>query len=414
MNISLISLGCAKNQVDSEHLLGRVGPEAVVVDNPGDADVIVINTCSFIESARAESINTIIDAGRLGKRLVVFGCLPGRYREELEKELPEVEAFFGVDEIDRVADHLRGRAGRTGGGRLRLEKTPYTYLKIAEGCNHRCSYCAIPGIRGPYRSVPAEKLVKETEALLEDGVKELILVAQDTTAYGTDRTGDTLPGLLRSLSKTGVPRVRVLYAYPDKVSDELLDTMAELDNVCPYLDIPFQHAARTVLARMNRPGGGLSPRVVTERIRRHIPDITLRTTFLVGFPGETDDEFEELLDFVREMKVDRVGAFTFSPEDGTPAVSLPGRVPRELAEERYERLMELQAEISFEKNKELVGRTLPVLVDETDRTGSIGRLESQAPEVDGAVIMGTSLTPGTIIQARIVQAQNYDLVAEPA
>lgn len=421
MKVSLVSLGCAKNQVDSEHLLTRLGQNVSIVPEADEADVIVVNTCSFIEAAREESVNTILEAGSLGKRLVVFGCLPARYREELRNELPEVEAFFGVDEIDQIADYLAkpgfqnaGSGPDPYGGRRRIGNAPYAYLKIAEGCNHRCSYCAIPAIRGDYRSVPEADLLTEARGLAANGVRELVLVGQDTTAWGTERTGvRRLPDLLRELAVLPIERIRVLYAYPDKVTERLLETMAELPNVCGYLDIPFQHAAPSVLQRMGRPGGVGDPRDVVSRIRATLPEVTLRTTFLVGFPGETEEEFEELLRFVEETRFDRMGAFAFSPEDGTPAVDLPDRVPTDVAEDRLDRLMGLQARVSFEKNRDLVGSEANVLVDEVDGGVGIGRLTSQAPEVDGVVLVRAPVAAGDLIRVRIVEAQDYDLVGEP-
>jgi len=422
MKYSLISLGCPKNQVDSESLLASLEDlsEHDRTD-PEDADVILINTCSFIESAKAESVETILNVVATGKRVLVMGCLPARYMRELKQDLPEVEAFFGVGEEERILEHL-GLVQSVSSKKVPLSITRsllnpshYAYLKIAEGCDNRCTYCAIPSIRGPYISRTPDMLVAEAEELAKKGVKELIVVAQDTTAYGKDlgnsRGEQNLDSLLRMLSKLDFRWIRIMYAYPDAITDSLLDFMQSAKNICSYLDIPLQHSEPSVLLRMGRRSEDINSRRIIEKIRGILPNVAIRSSFIVGFPGETEKEFEGLLDFIRETKLERVGAFMFSKEEGTPAAAMKGQIPKSVMKDRLDRLMGLQAEISYKRNLKMVGSVKKdVLIDECDGNTAIGRTSADAPDVDCNVIIRSNLSPGDFVKVRITGAQDYDLL----
>lgn len=427
MKYSIVTLGCPKNQVDSEHLISRLTLSGHRYTDGEDAEMILLNTCSFIEEAKAESVETIIEAVSTGRRVLVLGCLPARYRDELRRELPEVEAFFGVGEEDRLVSYINGKTTAsaeirpgpglyTGHGRKQLlNASHFAYLKIAEGCDNNCTYCVIPAIRGPYTSVQPQQLLNEARQLAERGVKELILVAQDTTAYGKD-SGNNLEGLLADLSDLDFAWIRLMYAYPDAITPGLLKLMRSRENICAYLDIPLQHSEDSVLKRMGRPRSGRHGRAPLELInsvRDILPDVVIRSTFIVGFPGETEAEFQGLLDFLEEARLDRVGAFMYSREEGTPAARMPDQVPEDLKQQRLDRLMALQAGISYKRNVDLVGTTAEVLVDECEDDISIGRTRGDAPEVDGCVIVNESLRPGIIVPVRITEAQDYDLVGVP-
>ena len=421
MNFSIVTLGCPKNQVDSENLIRRLEARGHRYrPDPDEAGAVLVNTCAFITPAKEESIETIL--GLLGndRPLLVLGCLAERYREELEREIPEAAAFFGVGREEEIADcldRLDGGAGRKpagpgsqGSARPLLNPGHYAYLKIAEGCDNRCTYCVIPSIRGPYRSTPPERLLDEARELAARGVKELVVVAQDTTAWGRE-FGTGIEDLLEALADTGVPWIRLMYSYPDRISDRLLGLLAERPNLLPYLDMPLQHTAAGVLRRMGR-AGTPDPRRLVERIRGRLPGAVIRSTVIVGFPGETEAEFEDLLGFVAEARLERLGAFLYSPEEGTPAARLPDPVPEERARERLDRLMGLQARISYERNRALVGRRLRVLVDECEDGVALARSAADAPEVDAAVILRGAYRPGDFLEARITGAQDYDLEAE--
>ncbi len=420
MKYSLISLGCPKNQVDSENLLGRLGFSGHDFTDLEEADVILINTCSFIESAKAESVETILDAVSTGKRVLVMGCLPARYMRELKQDLPEVEAFFGVGEEERILQHLGIESPVSYQSclpvnRSLLNPSHYAYLKVAEGCDNRCTYCAIPSIRGPYISRAPDLLVAEAEKLAKNGVKELIIVAQDTTAYGKDlrssRPDQNLEGLLRILSTLGFRWIRIMYAYPDAITESLLDLIRSTKNICTYLDIPLQHSEPSVLLRMGRRRSEVvDPRHLVEKIRGMLPDVVIRSSFIVGFPGETEKEFEGLLDFIQETELERVGAFMFSKEEGTPAAAMTGQVPEGLIKERLDRLMGLQAEISYKRGLKSVGSVQDVLIDECDGNTAIGRTSADAPEIDCNVIVRSNLSPGDFVKVRITEAQDYDLI----
>jgi ribosomal protein S12 methylthiotransferase len=419
------SLGCPKNQLDSEVMLGSLALAGyAIAERLEDADVAVVNTCSFIESAREESIGAILEvadrrqAGRL-RGLVVTGCLPQRYGAELAKELPEVDAFVGTGRFqdiaaildDALAGHSRGvyvEAGRTHlydhhDPRLPIGPRHTAYVKIAEGCNRPCAFCAIPGIRGRFQSRRLESVVAEARQLAAAGARELNLVAQDSTAWGHDLAGrPTLAALLRALDEVeGIDWIRLLYVYPTAVTDELIETLAGGQRVLPYVDVPLQHASDRMLRAMKRGATAARQRELIARLRAGIPGLTLRTTFIVGFPGETDVDFDELCEFVRQARFDRVGVFRYSDEEGTAAAAYPGKVPRTVARARHRRLLAIQREIMAEKLGALVGSEATVLVDEAGARIARGRLASQAPEIDGAVILRGETKAGELVRAQI-------------
>ena len=433
MRYHLVTLGCPKNVADSDKLeaLLREGHHEPA-DRPARADLIVVNTCGFLEAAREESIDAILRLAlhkRPGQKLVVTGCLSQICARQLEDEMPEVDALFGVEAWEQVAA-LAGAAARPR-RRAPLEASkaspaagPSAYLKISDGCNARCAFCIIPRIKGRLRSAPPETLVAEARRLAAQGVQELVLVAQDSTAYGRDRgQRDGLPELLERLvdAVPQVPWIRVMYAYPGHVSARLAQTMASLPQVCHYLDVPLQHASPAVLRRMRRPSDPERVRQTFARLRSAMPDIALRTTFIVGYPGETEAEFEELLAFVREMRFDHVGVFMYSPEPGTPAACAPEQVPAAVKRKRYRRLMRVAQEVSLARNQELVGRELTVLVESegTPARGDgrrpkgddvfAGRSYRDAPEVDGLVLGSGRPPPGAMVRVRVEQALPYDL-----
>ena len=435
--VGFISLGCSKNLVDTEvmlHCLLEAGYEIVAEDI--DADVVVVNTCGFIESAKSEAIENILDVAELKKMrhlrgIVACGCLVERYREEIFKELPEVDALLGVGSLRYIADAVaaveRGEkyarfddkeTSLLGGDRV-LTTPPYTaYLKIAEGCDNKCTYCAIPLIRGGFRSRPIDDVVKEAKDLEALGVKELNLIAQDTTRYGLDLYGEyALHRLVRRITEeTEIPWIRLLYCYPDKITDELLSEMRENPRVLPYMDIPVQHISDTVLRQMNRHGDSACIRDAIERIRKAVPGVTLRTTAIVGFPGETEEDFEKLCRFVKEIRFDRFGAFTYSAEEGTPAAEMDGQWDEQTKEDRYSILMQTQTEVSAALLKEKVGKTVTVLCEGYDVVAECyyGRSAADAPDVDGKIyFMGRKGIPeGEFVKVKIISAEDYDLIGE--
>ncbi len=430
MKVGLVSLGCVKNQVDAEQMLSLLlGEGYEFTADAAEAEVILVNTCGFIESAKTESIEAILDMARMKQEgkcrvLCVTGCLAQRYEKELLEEIPEIDCLLGVGGQDRLPrmleealqgerphDVRRDRAflecGRV------LLTPPYTaYVKTGDGCDNRCTFCAIPLIRGGYRSRPREAILAEMRELAAKGAKEQILIAQDTTRYGTD-TGDSLAELLREASKIeGIEWLRVLYMYPDEVTDELLTTMAALPKVAPYLDLPLQHASMRLLPRMNRRGDTEHNRRLLKKARDM--GFCLRTTFIVGFPGETEEDFEELMDFTREMAFDRMGAFAYSPEEGTKAAEMPDQVPEEVKQERLDRLMRLQAEISLTRNRLRVGTVAKVLVTGREGDAYIGRSILEAPDADGVIRFRSAkeLTEGSFVNVQITDADEYDLYGE--
>lgn len=434
------SLGCPKNQLDTEVMLGRLAVAGyVLAERLEDADVAVVNTCSFIAAAREESIQAILEVAELRERgslraLVVTGCLPQRYGAELARELPEVDAFVGTGEfpnLPRILDDAlagRGRGVYVEAGRTHLydEHDPRiltgpahsAYLKIAEGCDRICAFCAIPGIRGRFQSRTLESVLAEARQLAALGVRELNLVAQDSTSWGKDlpATGTARPrlvDLVRALDAVeGLDWIRLLYLYPSAVGDELIEAVAGARRVLPYVDVPLQHASDRVLRAMRRGTTQHRQRRLVERLRAAIPDVTLRTTFIVGFPGETASDFEELLDFVRELRFDRVGFFRYSDEEGTAAFQLPGKVPVRVARERHRRLLAVQGEILRQKLEVLVGSEQTLLIDAGGNGIARGRLPSQAPEIDGHVRVRGSARPGDLRRARLTAVRGVDLEGE--
>jgi ribosomal protein S12 methylthiotransferase len=436
--VHLITLGCPKNLADSELMLGALTQSGFQMTfDPQEADVLVVNTCAFIEAAKKESLDAIMEAAEVkkhgpGRRLVVAGCLSQRYGAELQEKLPEVDVFVGTGNFLELPDLLRrtelpetkpvpypGAAhllGRAESARVRPGEFFTSYLKISEGCNHRCAFCIIPKIRGLHESRPLEDVVGEARALAAAGVREINLIAQDLTAYGRDLGPPTsLAALLRKLSEVEDLRwIRLLYCYPNFVTDELLDAIASLPKVLKYIDIPLQHADDGVLRAMRRERSGASLRKLLDRIRTHVPEVTLRTSFIVGFPGEDEPAFRRLLNFVREVEFDRVGVFTYSREENTAAWSLPNQVLERVKRARRAALMEEQAEISLRKNRDLVGREVEVLVEGSvpgRATRMRGRTPAQAPEIDGAVFLKGEAEPGEFVNARIERAFSYDLHA---
>lgn len=437
--VSLVSLGCPKNLVDAEVMLGHLPPERYeIVTDEASADIIIVNTCSFIQDAQEESVDTILEvadhkkSGRC-RLLVVTGCLPQRYRDELSSELPEVDLFLGTGDAARLPGLLDEKLG---GGQVReaigqpdflydhttprVQSSPFysTYIKIADGCANHCSYCIIPKLRGTLRSRALDSVVAEAERMVAQGVAEINLIAQDITAYGADRDdGANLPELLRRLVKIdGLRWLRLLYAYPDGVSEELIDLIAREDKICNYLDIPLQHIDDQLLGAMNRRVGEAEVRDLITRLRARIPELTLRTSFIVGFPGETPEQFDKLLRFVEEGHFDRLGVFRYSREEGTAAATLPEQISERVKSERYKRLMKAQARISFRKNRALVGRIEPVLVEGLSEESELllrGRSVRQAPDVDGQVyITAGQAEIGRIVPLRITDSSEYDLIGE--
>lgn len=438
MNILFISLGCDKNLADSETMLGMLASRGYqIVDEEEKADVIIVNTCCFIHDAMEESIETILQmaeykkSGSL-KALIVTGCMAERYREEITKEIPEVDAVLGTASyghiLDAVDEALKGhsylmmeplnilpiiethRLVTTGGH--------YAYLKIAEGCDKHCTYCIIPKLRGNFRSVPMDHLIKEAEQLAADGVKELILVAQETTLYGKDLYGEKkLPELLHKLCQiSGIRWIRILYCYPEEITEELIQTMKEEPKICHYLDLPIQHASDGILKRMGRRTSKEELVHIISRLREEIPDITLRTTLITGFPGETQEQHEELMDFVDEMEFDRLGVFTYSPEEGTPAASMPDQIEESIKEDRRAELMELQQEIAFEQAENMIGKEVLVMIEGkvADENAYVGRTYKDAPNVDGLIFVNTDaeLMSGDFAKVKVTGACEYDLIGE--
>lgn len=445
MKIGVVSLGCPKNLVDSETMLGLIHEENYEITNdPSEAEIIIVNTCGFIESAKEESINTILQMAEYKKSgsckyIIVTGCLSQRYAEELFSELPEADAIAGVEVYDEIGSIIK--RVMNGERFIMLERSKpdviYTsketflprilttpsymaYLKIAEGCDNCCSYCAIPKIRGPYRSKPMEQVLKEAKTLADNGVKELIVVAQDTTRYGEDLPGGKLllADLLKALNKIeSLKWIRVMYCYPNNFTDELIETFASLDKVCKYVDLPLQHASNRLLASMNRYDTREEVETLLAKLRKRIPGIVIRTTFIVGFPGETDADFEELKNFVEQQRFENAGVFAYSQEEGTVAGAMPNQIPDEIKQERYHELMALQAQISEEIHKDTEGQTLEVLVEGIEEDGSglhYGRSYREAPDIDGLVFIENpgDIKPGCFVKVNILQGFTYESVGE--
>lgn len=437
--VSMVSLGCPKNLVDAEVMLGVLANQGFeITTDEQQADVIIVNTCSFIKEAREESVDAILDlADRKHDAkchtLIVAGCLPQRYQEELAKELPEVDIFIGTGDYPRVAEILAEHQAQEGQLKYvgdpnyiydetlpRLNSSPgwYAYLKIGEGCSNCCTYCVIPSIRGGYRSRPLEALVAEAQRLVQGGVREIILVSQDITRYGSDLGEQiSLVTLIRRLAAIeGLKWIRLLYAYPDGIDDELIDLLKNEPKLCKYLDVPIQHISDSILQRMNRRSTSEQIRTLVERLRCEIPEIALRTSLIVGFPGETVDDFMELTRFVEQAKFDRLGVFCYSKEDGTPAAEMPEQVSERVKKERYRKLMKVQARLSFRRNRAQVGQVEQVIVEGYSEETELllkGRTSRQAPDIDGQVyITSGQANVGDIVPCRITDSSDYDLIAE--
>jgi len=438
MKIHFISLGCDKNLVDSEMMLGMLAERGYCfTEDELQADIIIINTCCFIGDAKEESINTILEMAQLResgqiKALLVAGCLAQRYKEEIQKEIPEVDAILGTMDIASVADAidevLSGNAANHISdcnsaiiyGRKREVSTGghFAYLKIAEGCDKHCSYCIIPKVRGSFRSVPMEALLKEAEELAQAGVRELILVAQETTLYGKDLYGEkSLGKLLHELAKiSGILWIRILYCYPEEIDDALIEAIKKEEKVCHYLDMPIQHASDRILKRMGRRTNQEELRTVIEKLRKEIPDICLRTTLITGFPGETQEEHEELMAFVNEMEFDRLGVFTYSPEEDTPAAQMEDQIEEDVKEKRKSEIMELQQEIAFESAGGMTGKIITAMVEGklVQEDVYVARTYKDAPEVDGYIFIhtGEMLMSGDFVKVRVTGSYEYDLIGE--
>ena len=437
MNILFISLGCDKNLVDSEVMLGLLDAKGYqIVDDETQADIIVINTCCFVHDAKEESIQTILEMaeykteGRL-KALIVTGCLAQRYRQEIIDEIPEVDAVLGTTAYDKIVEAVEEALAA---GHVELENVNalplvdtkrlvttgghYAYMKIAEGCDKHCTYCIIPKLRGNYRSVPMERLIQEAKDLAEQGVKELILVAQETTLYGKDIYGEkSLHKLLRELCKVdGIRWIRILYCYPEEIDDNLIQVMKEEKKLCHYLDLPIQHANDEILKRMGRRTSKAQLEEIIGKLKREIPDITLRTTLITGFPGETEEQHEELKAFVDEMEFDRLGVFTYSPEEDTPAAEMPDQIPEEVKEDRQAEIMELQQEIAFAQAEDMIGEEVLVMIEGkvADENAYVGRTYKDAPGVDGLIFINTDeeLMSGDFARVKVTGAVEYDLIGE--
>ena len=438
MRILFVSLGCDKNLVDTEMMLGELLQKGYeFTDDEAEADIVVVNTCCFIGDAKEESINTLLEMAELKKAgqiklLVAAGCLAQRYKEEIQEEIPEVDVIIGTTAIkgivEAIDNALQGNCKNfyadlnekplTGVKRVVTTGGHFAYLKIAEGCNKHCTYCIIPKVRGDYRSVPMESLVQEAKELAEKGVKELILVAQETTLYGMDLYGKkTLPELLHKLAEiTGIFWIRILYCYPEEITEELIQTIKAEPKVCHYLDIPIQHASNAILKRMGRRTNQEQLRAMIAHLREEIPDICLRTTLITGFPGETQEDQEELIDFVDDCEFDRLGVFTYSQEEDTPAALMSGQIEEEIKSERQKQLMELQQFIVFEKAEEMIGRVLVVMVEGkiAEDDVYVARTYRDAPNVDGYLFIktGANLMTGELVKVLVTDCNEYDLIGE--
>lgn len=432
-NVYLTTLGCPKNQVDSEHLKKCLLSEGFIfTESPDDAHVLIVNTCGFIKEAKEESIEEILSLAKIkvnavskngkGKKLIVFGCLAQRYEHELRTEIPEIDAIWGVAQEEAIFEYCKSlnidnliRSNTNSEGFDKISS--FAYLKIAEGCDKRCSFCVIPSIRGKFRSISPNNILKEAESLIRKGVKELILVAQDITSYGKELREYNLLSLLNDITKIeGDFWVRLLYLYPTSINDELLAFIASNEKVCKYLDIPLQHSEDRILRLMDRRGTKKEYLKLLRNIRRRVPEIALRTTFIVGFPSETEDEFLSLLDFIEEVKFDSLGVFKYSKEEGTPAQKIKGHLTEKIKSRRYEEIMKSQASISLQINKDLIGRRFRALIDEIDNNLAIARLYRHAPEIDGVVIVkdlgGFDQRIGDFIDIEITEAYDYDLAGK--
>ena len=430
-HIALINHGCAKNLVDSELMLGKVIQNGYKITlDETKADIVIINTCSFINDAEKESVKSIFDMINAGKKIVITGCLPQKYKKELQELIPEALAFLGTSDIDKIVDVIK-KITKDKKTRYEVNENPEynypedvkrqqitmgasSYIKIAEGCNFNCGYCIIPQLRGPYKSRKIENIVKEAKELAQKGVNEIVLIAQDTTSYGKDIYGKpSLKELLIELNKIEeLSWIRIMYTYPSFITDELLETINKLDKVVKYIDIPLQHVSKNMLEAMNRPV--IDNKKLIKKIRKLIPSVAIRTTFIVGYPGETEEDFQELYNFIKEMKIDKLGIFEFSREKNTKAYKLKPQIPSKIKKQRKKQLMELQQQVSKEINNKLIGKKLACIVEAINEDGIVvGRTYKDAPEVDGLVFINTKtpVTPGDIITVKITGAVEYDLIS---
>jgi len=438
MKILFVSLGCDKNLVDTEMMLGELLKKGYeFTDDETEAEIVVVNTCCFIGDAKEESINALLEMAQLRtegqvKVLVAAGCLAQRYKEEIQTEIPEVDVIIGTTAIDKIVDAieevLQGKSQNyykdinekpfTGSERVVTTGGHFAYLKIAEGCDKHCTYCIIPKVRGNFRSVPMDNLIEQAEQLAQKGVKELILVAQETTLYGVDLYGEkSLPKLLHELGQIpGIFWIRILYCYPEEITEELIQTIKNEPKVCHYLDIPIQHASDKILKRMGRRTSQEQLRTMIDRLREEIPDICLRTTLITGFPGETEEDHEELMQFINDMEFDRLGAFTYSQEEDTAAAIMPDQIDEDVKLARQQDIMELQQEIAFEKAQEMVGHILTVMIEGkvADEDVYVARTYRDAPNVDGYLFLNTtaSLMTGDLVKVMVTDSNEYDLVGE--
>lgn len=434
MNIYLMSLGCDKNRVDGEVMVGTLRVAGYeVVNNPAEAKAIIINTCGFISDAVKESLDTVFELAEYKKSgtcraLIIVGCMAQRYKDEIKETIPEADAFVGVGEYEKIADIVASLIGPPAGGgdtpsaiqsvrlqaRKDAEASHIAYVKIAEGCDNRCTYCTIPAIRGAYKSRPMEEILQECRLLVQHGAKELILVAQDTAQYGKDIYGTIkLPQLLEKIAaESGAQWIRLMYAYPEHITPTLIATIADTPQICKYIDMPLQHSEDTILSRMGRKGGKWELMQLIRVLRDRIPDITIRTTIIVGFPGETKEEFQDLYDFIKSTKFERLGVFPYSQEEGTPAASLPNQVPPATKQSRLKKLMQLQQKIHFKSQQKYVGKTIPVIIDTHQNGEYTARTPYDAYEVDAIVTVTSdkNLKPGDICDVKIIGTLDYDLV----
>jgi ribosomal protein S12 methylthiotransferase len=422
--VSVITLGCAKNIVDSERLLRQLQLNNLDLrKDPSEADTVVVNTCGFIEAAKEESINTILKTvanknSGIVKRVYVAGCLSERYKEDLKKEIPEVDMYFGTEDYEKILNELGGELKKNLlGERLVTTPSQTAYLKISEGCDRPCSFCAIPLMRGKHNSKPIDQLIKETEYLAANSTKEIVIIAQDTTDYGNDLyNSENISELIRRISYVdGIEWIRLMYTYPSRFPDELIEEIANNEKVCNYIDMPLQHISDSVLKSMRRGITGRQTRDLLYKLRERIPGLVLRTTIMVGYPNETKNDFKELCEFIRDIKFERLGTFTYSQEENTTAYSLGDPVPRKVKIERQKKLMEIQKEISLEKNKELLNKELKVLVEAVEGDFYIGRSYRDAPEVDGEILINlanSNINTGEFCNVKIYDYNEYDLFAK--
>ena len=438
VKIGLVSLGCNKNQVDAERMLYKIKEAGYqLVADAALSDIVIVNTCGFIESAKQEAIETILEFGKLKeegriKKIIVTGCLAERYKEEVAELLPEADAVIGrgcnddiLNVIDKVLANERPLEFANKlclpmeGGRVQTTLPFYSYLKVAEGCSNCCTYCAIPAIRGKYRSVPMEKLIEEAKGLAEHGVKELNIIAQDSTRYGEDLYGECkLPELLTELCKIDKLKwIRILYCYPERITDKLLDVIAKEDKIVKYIDVPIQHCCEDILKKMNREGNEEYLRALMTKIREKVPNVTIRTTLITGFPSETEEQFNQLADFVKDMRFDRLGCFPYSQEEGTKAAEMPDQLDEETKQRRADVIMEQQQIIMAQNNEKMIGKTIEVVTEGFDRYGEcyFGRSAADAPDIDGKIFFRSperKLTSGSFVKVNITETLDYDLIGE--